>query len=342
MRLNIRLLPAFLLLLGLTSCEEFFDRFKDVKPRQTEVTEFAAQLKTPFGIEVDSRKQVWVAEAGTGTGNTGQISLITPQGVVYPVITGFASTLNPEGTAYGLTGLKLQDGILWILHGVEGRLYRFDINEFEIGDEPFEAGELAYDDIAAFVGSYPFPSPIDHMDPFNLTVGPGGDLFIVESGANAIIRRQAGTGTLSVFAIFDDLPNPTQVGPPTIDAVPTGIVYDGHRFLVSSLTGFPFPEGKANIYQVDQAGNVSVYQSGFSTLTGIELGLYNQPLVIQFGVFGPEGPVPNSGRLLAANKTSISPIIPSLSFPTAIKKADPKNYYIGSFIEGKIYKLTYY
>jgi hypothetical protein len=340
MRLNFRLLPALLLIFCLTGCE-FFDKFDDYKPRKAEVTEFAAELKTPFGIEVDSRKQVWVAEAGSGAGNDGQISLITPQGEVYPVITGFLSVINPEGTPYGLTGLALQDGILWILHGAEGRLYRFDINEFQIGDEPFQASELAYDDLAAFVRSYPFPEPVEEPNSFNLTVGPRGDLFIVDAAANAIIRRQAGTGTLSLFATFADLPNNTGVGPPTIDPVPTDIVYDGHRFLVSSLTGFPFPPGQANIYQVDLAGNVSVYQSGFTTLTGIELGLYNQPLAIQFGIFGQEGPVPNSGRLVAANKKSITPVAEGLNFPTALKKADPKKYYIGSSTDGKIYKLTY-
>src|SRR5687768_4292639 len=159
MRLNLRFLPALLIFFCLTGCE-LFDRYHDYKPRRTEVTEFAAHLKTPFGIEVDSRKNVWVAEAGSGAGNDGQISLITPQGAVYPVITGFASALSPDGTAFGLTGLALQDGILWILHGGEGRLYRFDINEFQIGDEPFEAGELAYDDLFAFIRSYPFPEPV--------------------------------------------------------------------------------------------------------------------------------------------------------------------------------------
>lgn len=340
MRQNFSILFTLLVVIGLTSCEEFFDRFHDPKPRRAVLTDFASGLRIPFGIEVDSRKQVWVTEVGTSAGNDGRLLLITPQGVVHPVVEGFSSITGPEGSQEGLVHLLLQDGILWIMHGTEGRLYWFNINDFSPGDDPIQASDLEYEDIATFVHAYPFEEPLDHTHPYNLTIGPGGDLFIVDAGANAIIRRDAATGSLSIFATFADRPNPG-AGPPVIDAVPTGIVYDGHKFLVSSLTGFPFLQNFARIYQVDLAGNVSEYPGEYTSLTDIEFGPNRQPLVTQFASFGEMGFAPNSGRLLLASGSRTSTVL-DLNFPTTIKKADPKTYYLNSLAEGKIKKLVYY
>lgn len=104
-----------------------------------------------------------------------------------------------------------------------------------------------------------------------MTPGPDGALYFADAGANAIIRR-AKTGELSVLAEIPGIPNLTPVGPPVTQSVPTGLVYDGQNFLVSTLLGFPFPAGKAMVYQVTTAGKVSVYQSGFNSLTGVKLG----------------------------------------------------------------------
>lgn len=338
MRPNFNLLLLLLLLPGLSGCEFFFDRFHDPKPRQVEVTNFASGLRNPFGIEVDALRQVWVTEAGSGTASDGQLTLITPQGVKYPAVQGFASFINPEGVAGGLNHLLLQDGILWILHGIEGRLYKFNIHTFKIGDAPLPASSLAYENVGAFVRGAPSPEPIEESNLFNLTLGPGGDLYMVDAGANAIIRRKAGSGELSVFAFFPDLDNPG-AGPPSIDVVPTGIVFDGRRFLVSTFTGFPFLPGMARIYQVDLAGNVSLYQAGFNGLTDLELGYNQQPLATEYGTFGAEGFNPGTGRLVLANRSHITPLLGELNFPTAIKKIDPRSYYLGSSSEGRIWKV---
>lgn len=341
MHRNFSFLTLLLLFAGLSGCELFFDRFHDPKPRPVEATNFATGLNNPFGIEVDARKQVWVTEAGSGTANDGQLTLITPQGVKYAAVQGFSSNINPEGAASGLNHLLLQDGILWILHGIEGRLYKFNIHTFKIGDAPLPASSLAYEDVGAFVRAAPAPEPIIESNLYNLTLGPGGDLFMVDAGANAVVRRKAGTGELSIFAFFPDLDNPGQ-GPPSIDVVPTGIVFDGRRFLVSTFTGFPFLPGMARIYQIDLAGNVSLYQGGFNGLTDLELGYNQQPLATEYGSFGAEGFNPGSGRLVLANRSRITPLLSELNFPTAIKKVDLKTYYLGSSFEGRIWKVQQY
>lgn len=175
---------------------------------QPQITTFASGLTAPLGIEADAKGQLWVTEAGTGLKNDGQLSLITPQGVVCPVVKGFPSVVSPEGAVFGLNHLVLKGGILYICHGVEGKLYKFNISSFKPGDTPLQARELEYEDIGTFVKNDTFKDDNNETDIFNLTVGFNGDLFIADAAANAIIRRKT-SGEISVFAIIPPIDNPS-------------------------------------------------------------------------------------------------------------------------------------
>lgn len=320
----------------LAGCHRLYDLLDEVKPIEPTVREYATGFNTPLGLELDSRNRIWVTEAGTGN-NDGRVSLIMPNGRVYPVIEGFVSVVDPEGNPSGLNHLILKNGMLWILHGAEGRLYMADVTDFKAGDMPLQASELTYEEVGAFVMEQDF----HESNLYNLSFGPDGDLFMVDAGANAIIRRDAETAELSVFATFPDFENPTQIGPPMVNAVPTGIVYDGNRFLVSTLTGFPFLEGEAKIYAVDRNGNVSVYQDGFTTLVDIDLGLDKQPVVLQFAEFGPTGFIPETGRIIRAAHDRRSTLTEGLSFPTDIELAGIRTAYVTNMAEGKVLKVKY-
>ncbi|MBF9254830.1 ScyD/ScyE family protein [Pontibacter sp. 172403-2] len=158
---------------------------------------------------------------------------------------------------------------------------------------------------------------------------------MVDAGANAIIKHDKNSKALSLFARF---PN---VGPAT-EAVPTGIVYDGNRFLVSTLTGFPFASGAAKIFQVSQEGNVSEYKSGFTTLTDIVLTPNNKLFVTESVEFSlttiPPGFNPKSSRVANEDGTYL---IEGLSLPTDIERSGSKTYYVLSYGLGTVQKLTY-
>ena len=329
-----------LLLLLCTSCEELLDKAEDWKPPHPQIKAFATHLTSPLGIETDAKGQLWVTEAGTGLAPDGQLTLITPQGNAFPVVKGFFSRISPEGAVFGLNHLVLQDGMLWMLHGVEGKLYKFDISSFQPGDAPVSADELQYDDIGSFVKNHVFPEDTDETDIFNLTIGPEGDLFIVDAAANAIIRRKATTGALSVFATIPPIANPDGE-PAVVEAVPTGIVFDGQRFLVCSFTGYPFPAQAATIYQVDLHGTSSVYQTGLASLADIGLGTDNYPVVIEYGTWTGETFAPNSGRMVLSAQRKNIPLLTRLNFPNAIERAGPKTYYIAQTFDGVIQKVTF-
>lgn len=341
MKKHLNLFLSMLVLACTTGCEYLPDLVDVDKPHPNKplVTPFASGLTAPLGIEADAKGQLWVTEAGTGLADNGQLSLVTPQGIVYPVVTGFPSSASPEGGIFGLNHLILQGNTLWMLHGVEGKLYKLDISSFQPGDAPLQASELEFENVGTFVKAYNFEDDTDESDLFNLTIGPEGDLYMVDAGANAIIRRKDGTGELSVFAIIPRVPNPGG-DPAQVEPVPTGIVFDGQRFLVSTFTGFPFPAEQAIIYQVDLQGNTSVYQTGLSTLTDLELGVDKKPVVLEYGTWTGESFIPNSGSIVRSTLAKNTQLVTGLNFPNSIERSGMKTFYVAQTFDGIIQKVV--
>jgi hypothetical protein len=300
-------------------------------------TSFTAQtvasgLTLPIGLSVDNQERAWITQSGTGK-NDAQVSLITPDGKVYPVITGLASALA-NGSIEGIGHLLYHEGTLYVLEGATGKLYSLDVASFKPGDTPYVASNLSAESIGAFVLAQKLTTPLN-TNLYNLTLGPDNSLYITDSGANAIIRRDSKTRVLSVFA---KLPGVNA----TTDAVPTGIAYDGTNFLVSGLSGFPFTAGSTKIYLVTPAGVVSEYKTGFTTLTDIALTATNKPLVVQYATFSLTPPAigftPKTGRVAdATNATLFS----TLDRPTDIERVGDKTYYVLNSGEGTLLKLTY-
>lgn len=196
------------------------------------------------------------------------------------------------------------------------------------------------EDIGAFVLAYNFPNETNDSHPYNLTVGPNGDIYIADAGANAIIRRSK-TGVLSVLTEVPGIANPTPVGRRVIESVPTGIIYDGEHFLVTTLLGFPFPAGQAVVYKITPTGTVTVYQKGFTSLTDIAKGGSLGRLVVEHGTFGPMGFAPKTGRLVWANGTTPAVLADGLNLPVGLKQANAHTWYVTSLGDGSVLKVTY-
>ena len=129
--------------------------------------------------------------------------------------------------------------------------------------------------------------------------------------------------------------------PAKVQAVPTGIVFDGKRFLVCTFTGYPYPAKKAAVYQVDLAGNTSVYQTGLSTLTDIELGADKEPVVLEYGKWTGETFAQSSGTIVRSTPFRNTSIVTGLNFPNAIKRTGFITYYIAETYDGKILKVIF-
>ena len=112
-------------------------------------------------------------------------------------------------------------------------------------------------------------------------------------------------------------------------------------FWYAPLPGFPFPAGKATIYQIDMEGNSSVYQSGLSVLTDIELGLDHKPIVTEYGTFTEEGFAANSGKVIGSTKGQNKALLSGLNFPNSIERGGLKTYYLANTFDGEIQKITF-
>lgn len=298
---------------------------------------YAQGLVNPIGIEVDANGLVWVAEQGTGS-DDGQISVVTTDGQVHPFLTGLRSVLI-EGETESAQHLGFQDGQLWVTYGLssitpEGYLLRVDTTGFAPGDPPLSVNDAEVIDIGTFVLGEGF----DETNPYNFTVGPDDDLFITDASANAIIRREAASGTLSVFAELDSIANPTQIGAPYIDAVPTSIVFAGDRFYVSQLTGFPFLDEMASIFEVDLDGNVSVLQDEMTLLVDLAVHPVNGALfVLQISQFDPaQGFLPNTGAVFAVRNGLVRPQVSELSRPAGMAFNGDGDLFVTSYDAGEV------
>ena len=149
------------------------------------------------------------------------------------------------------------------------------------------------------------------------------------------------------FSIFAGIPvqdNPSfpGLGGPKVQAVPTSIRFNGTDFLVTTLTGFPFPAGKAAVYKVSTAGIVSLYQGDLTMLVDQAEGNNGGSMVLQHAAsFSlPAGFDTGTGSLLQINGTTSKIIQDGLHLPTGIKQVGDDTWYINS-LTGSITKLHY-
>jgi len=68
-----------------------------------------------------------------------------------------------------------------------------------------------------------------HSDPFGLAMGPGrgSPLYLVDAGRNTVVQIDTLSGRWHVLTRFAPLRNPTSVGPPMIDYVPSAAMVHG-------------------------------------------------------------------------------------------------------------------
>ena len=293
-------------------------------------TTYAGGLASPIGMARAANGNIWVSEAGTGN-NDGRVSVIDYAGNRHTAITGFETQVRPGEGPVGLNHMALRGQMLYIINGINGRLYMADVSNWKPGDAPMAAASLPFQNISGFVlGSGKAESNI-----YNLTFGEDGDLFICDAAGNCIVRRSDADGSLSIFAEFPPLANGA-------DFVPTAIVRDGSTFYVSGLGGFPFTPGLSNIYKVNAEGQVSIFASGFTMLTDLEMTQNRELLALQFANFTPPpGPnvgfQPMTGRIIDSKGNTL---LGGLMFPTSlVRGAGGNSFYVMSRALGTIDKI---
>ena len=147
-------------------------------------------------------------------------------------------------------------------------------------------------DIAAFeAAANPAGGPID-SNPFGVLPVTRFQ-YVADAGGNSIVRV-AGT-TLGAAAVFPPRQNPTPIGPPFVDSVPTAVAEGPDGALYSSeLTGAPFLTGFSRIHRLGPGGTSSVVATGLTTVTDLAFGHNGALYALQFASCGPFFACPGS------------------------------------------------
>jgi len=107
------------------------------------------------------------------------------------------------------------------------------------------------------------PNNIRNSNPFGL-VGFGNKLYVADAAQNNIRTVSLENGQVETFFTYPSRPNPLP-GPPFVEAVPDSLRLFGNSLLVSTLTGFPFPAGVADIRRIDlESGAESQFIGGLT------------------------------------------------------------------------------
>lgn len=316
-----------------------------------QLTPITGGLVNPAGIDPDASGNIWLTETGTGMSN-GRVLLVRPNGDKVPIITGLPSSYDPvlNETGGPWRTMFLPNNRLAVIVGegptpMFGRIMFFNLTGFQPGVSPAKTlrDTVSTIDISRFAAAQ---AGVTNSNPFSAVLDNDGSWYVVDAGANMIIKV-APNGQRSVFARFPKVPNPTPIGPPVVDAVPTKIIAnpDG-GFYVANLTGFPFNAGQASIFSVDKNGNVSTYAKGFTMLTDLILDPRTGDLyALQFGAFGfapTPGFVFGSGKVHRIQRGgAFSEVVASNFGPGAGLTLDANgNIYVTSLFTSQLLKMN--
>ena len=298
---------------------------------QPTVEVFATGFVNPIGIDIDSNGNLWVAEQGTGSGNTSKISVVTPNGQVYPFLVDLPSSI-PAFEPTGAQDVFLDiDGKVLIAQSkntavdtLEERILVVDPAGWVPGNPPLNRSSI--------VNKIQIGASLSDSNPYKIEVGPNDDWFVIDAGGNCIFRRERSSGTISVFSTF------SPVG--QSEAVPTGLVYTGSNFYVSILTGLPIPIGAAKVYDVDLSGSKTISQDGLTALVDVAINPVDGAVyAIQHGEMGPPW-INSKGRLFRMQNGVLDTLVSEMPRPAGMVFNSNGDLFITTLQDDNILKIS--
>jgi hypothetical protein len=154
------------------------------------------------------------------------------------------------------------------------------------------------------------PGNVRNSNPFDV-IAVKDSLYVTNGGLNRLVQVDLATGAYADLARFERIPNlPGAAGPPSVEAVPTGIAYSQGTLLVALFSGAPFLPGLSRIKAVDP---VSGDQSDF--ITGLRTAIDIRPIkhggdvdyLVLENNFAPAPPFPPTGAAIKFFETPSGP-----------------------------------
>lgn len=251
-------------------------------------------------------------ESATNLGLTSQISRFSADGELETVLPALPSILV-FGGARGAQAIYVTDDAYWV--GIGEAPPGMTASEFRVVQQiDRNSGRVltSIDTFAAAIEAGQPDSDRINSDPTDLAVSADGTLYITDAGCNCLWSWTEADG-LQAFVLWDAEDNPVPTG--------TAIGPDGDIY-VSTLSGFPFPEGGARIERWSPAGELVQTYGDLTLLTDVLVGADGTIYAVEFAEgFGDTGYIPDSGRVIMVSEDGVTPLLEGLRFPYGLAQA---------------------
>lgn len=289
-------------------------------------TPAAVGLANPRGLMVDGA-DVLVAEVGAG-----RITRIAPDGSTsvaasgLPTMVYFSEETGQDEVAGPSSVVPVEGGlVVTVAEGPQSVMQSvYFVPDGGAAIRLANLGEYETENNTDG-GMTPGGDPDLLSNPYDVISYEGG-LLVSDSGANALLHIDA-EGAITPFAVFADLENPLfpDLGGPMRNQVPTGIAQgpDGAVY-VATLTGFPFVQGGAAIYRLEDLnddgdalddGEVTVFASGLTSVTDVAFDTDGSLLAVEFSTSMLEQA---PGRLIRIEDGTTEVLVEGLISPTGL------------------------
>jgi len=186
------------------------------------------------------------------------------------------------------------------------------------------------------------PANVQGSNPFDLAL-IANQLYVTDGGRNRVWTADIHSGEFASLVTFPPIPNPLfpAVGPPTMEAVPTGIrEFEGQLF-VTLFRGAPFAPGTSVVEQIDPDTGVhgpvvTGLKTAIDVLPTSEDGLGASLFVLQHS----SGPGPffgGPGTLTHIDASGRTTLASCLARPSSMVRDDRSGtFYVTEVVNGRV------
>lgn len=188
------------------------------------------------------------------------------------------------------------------------------------------------------------PENVRNSNPYDV-IAVNNNLYVTNGGLNRLVQVDLPSGEYAELTRFERIPNlPGAAGPPSVEAVPTGIAYSDGTLLVALFSGAPFLPGLSKIVAVDP---VSGDQIDF--ITGLRTAIDVRPVrhgndvdyLVLENNFAPAPPFPPTGAAIRFFETPDGAGTPvggcPMDRPTSISLDDKSGVlYVTELLQGTL------
>ncbi len=284
---------------------------------QSNTTVVAQGLNAPRGIFFDADGNLYVAEAGTGGemtlgagdaqmsyGATSQITRVASDGTQSVFLPFFASAGNASETV-GIAQIEIVGDSIWLLTSKGAPTQPFNDSLIQLDRTTFR--------VRHFVDLFTYEAEHDtdgtgeiDSNPTDFTVGADGTVYIVDTGANALLTWTAQAG-LEPFIVWNDNPVPTAID----------FAADGSFYISFLGTGIAPGAGHVEHWSADGSELLETI-GGMTAVTDVLVAADGTVYVVELFQFGEQGPSPNSGRVSALGPDGLTVYADGLNTPYAL------------------------